>query len=66
MIIQYQLKSYVEKLISNNQDGNIDLFLSLYFEISKKINLFNSLNLDKNQLISIIKYSFLEYSKKYK
>ena len=36
LIIQYQLKSYVEKLISNNQDGNIDLFIEASLKMGDK------------------------------
>ena len=64
LIIQINIVQNIKELIKkNNIDKSIiDIYISLFFEINKKINNFKMYDLDSLQTLNTIKYIFIKHS----
>ena len=66
LIIQINIVQNIKKLIIKDNNINkslIDVYISLFFEINKKISNFKLFNLDSLQTLNTIKYIFIKQSK---
>ena len=66
LIIQINIIQNIKELIIKENDIDksiIDAYISLFFEINKKINNFKLFNLDSLQTLNTIKYIFIKQSK---
>ena len=65
LIIQINIIQNIKELIIEKNDIDksvIDVYISLFFEINKKINNFRLYDLDSLQTLNTIKYIFIKHS----
>ena len=65
LIIQIVLKNYIKDLLAKKYLKNssiLKVYMSLFFEINKRINNFKLYNLDVYQTLNTIKYIFIKHS----
>ena len=65
LIIQINIIKNIKELIDKKNNINkilLETYISIFFELNKKINNFKSLNLDNTQTLNAVKYIFIKHS----